>query len=491
MGFILAAIILALCLWPLFRGWLKRQGRHEGDGEGGFRDWVKNPEWREAVEDELTRKLLEQKRKREEPVVPLDLPEEEIKVLVEGLLHRDQDDFEGIERLERVGAKAVPALLQALVDSRFHRGRFTDSAEERTPFQIVVYTLQPYRPAEAVPLIAPFVRHQDEYNRKAAGEVLAEFGYGSCIEPVSIALSDEDDYVRDDVLEGICKGIKNGNCEPTFRTAIFERVVPLLARRDSTVGGAAPRTLLELDRERAIPVLLSEEFFTVANRELHYILRTLSQENIPIDRERLLGVMKELRPLAGDYPYDYSFAECLILLAQAKDREAEKWAREGLLSPSEKVREEAGHALGILHGIKDPHGYVNYRMGEVGYEGLTPPQQALHRVHMLTAEVRNGGLSQYFVNSSGDLSHETLRDLEVIGLTDTHRILHEAMQLFGSKGPSSNRNTRGRQLAALTKQQDATLGRLDSEFYKNKDHIDTTLWLYAIDNKNHFVPPTS
>lgn len=488
MRYILGGAALLLCLWLFFGDWLKRLWQQRSSGSGGFRDWVKNPDWREAMEDELAQELLEQKRKQEAPVVPLDLPEEEIKALVEGLLHRGQKDFEGIERLERVGAKVVPALLQALADPRFHRGRLTKSVEERTPLQIVVCLLEPFRPAEAVPLIAPFVRHQDEEIRQTVGEALAEFGYTSCIDPVRTALNDDNDYVRDAVLGAICKAIKNGHCDAPFRAAMFDPVVPLLSRRDSTVGGRAPHTLLALDRERAIPVLLSEQFFAVANGELHEILQALNQHNIPVDRERLLRLMEELRPRAVEYPYDYSFAECLVLLAQNKHPEADKWAREGLLSASKRVREEAGHALGVLHGIKDPHGYVNYRMGEVGYEGLTSPQQALFRVHMLAAEVRNGGFAQYFVNSSGDLAHETLRDVQTIGLSDSHRILNEAMQLFGSQGPSPNRKARGRQLAALSKEQDAVLKRLDSEFYKDQDHLDSTLWLYAIDHKPHFVP---
>jgi uncharacterized protein (DUF1778 family) len=320
---------------------------------------------------------------------------------------------------------------------------------------------------------------------------LAEFGYDSCIEPVSIALNDEDAYVRNEVLEGVSKAVKNGACEATFRSAVFDRVVPLLSRSDSTASGTAPFTLLTLDRERAIPVLLGEQFFNVDNPELNNILKALNQRKVPVPRESLLRLMGQLRPLATDYPHTYSLAECLVLLAQSKDPDAEKWAREGLLSPNDRVREEAGHALGILHGIKDPHGYVSYRVDEVGYEGLTPPQQALFRVHLLAAEVRNGGLAQYFVNSSGDLAHETLRDLQAIDLTDTHRILNEAMQLFGPEGPSANRKTRGRQLAALTRKQDTALERLDSEFYKDQGSIDSRLWLYAIDHKADFVPPAS
>ncbi|OAI45746.1 hypothetical protein AYO44_12460 [Planctomycetaceae bacterium SCGC AG-212-F19] len=486
MRYIWGTILLLVCLWLLFGDWLKRFWQNRGDGKGGFRDWVKNPEWREAVEDQLTRQLLEQQHKLEEPVVPLDLSEAEIQELVEHLLQREQSEFDGIERLEQVGAKAVPALLAALADPRFHQGRLTKNIEERTPFQIVANTLAPYRPPEAVPLLAPFVRHRDKKLRETAGEVLAYFGYAACIDPVSSSLNDEDAYVRNAVLGAINKGIEEGHANPKFLEAVFDRIVPLLNRPDATVDGLAPLTLLAIDRQRAIPVLFSEQFFTVDNREVHYILKALTQRNIPVPREQLIKLLEQLRPQATEYPHEYSFGEALVLLAQSKDSEAQKWIREALQSTSEKVREEAARALGLLHGLDDPVHFAYDRLRSVGYEDLTQPQQALFRVHLLAAEVRNGGFAQYFVNSSGDMTHETLKDLTSMRLQHTKKILQEAMELFGPEGPSPDRKTRGRQLAALSKKQDAILDRLNSAFYEDQDYIDSQLLLYAIEHKEHF-----
>ena len=62
-------------------------------------------------------------------------------------------------------------------------------------------------------------------------------------------------------------------------------------------------------------------------------------------------------------------------------------------------------------------------------EALEPPQRAVYLIGLLEAEIMNGGLGQYLTNTEGAHLEPTLRLLEEIGATGTHRLLLEAVRL--------------------------------------------------------------
>ncbi|MBI5761566.1 MAG: DUF4375 domain-containing protein [Planctomycetales bacterium] len=59
----------------------------------------------------------------------------------------------------------------------------------------------------------------------------------------------------------------------------------------------------------------------------------------------------------------------------------------------------------------------------------------LYAAHWCQSEVCNGGLHQFFTNSTGLLAPEALDAFEVIGLIEWAEILTEAMLFFGSPYP--------------------------------------------------------
>jgi hypothetical protein len=468
---IIAVILIAAWYWT---------NRHQ-DERGGFRDWVKNLAWQEWS----AKNAAEEQRQLEQLTVPDDMPESEIRALVERLLEVDTDRFT-MRRLQLLGERAVPALLTALKDPRFLRDKKTDSWVERLPLEKVMNLLNPFAPAEAVPALVPLLRHKDYNFRKTAAFALGNIGSDACIEPMTAALADEDDYVRSNAMTGIQSGLEAKRGTPRFLEAMFERIVPLLERSDSTVGGEAPVTLLQIDRAKAISVLLGERYFTAANRELHYILRALNAGKVPVPANRLERLIQELKPKSKDYPFDYSYGEALVTLARTGGPSAEKILREALQSENERVGEDAARALCITNGIPEPMDFVYGRLKEVGFDRLTQPQQTVYALSILDAEVCNGGFSQYFVNSSGNQASEALRGLELVGAKQTLKIVREAFQQFGPNGPPRDRQQRASQLAALTKTQDAALDRLNSEYYKSPDRLKIKLLLFAIENKEHF-----
>lgn len=70
-----------------------------------------------------------------------------------------------------------------------------------------------------------------------------------------------------------------------------------------------------------------------------------------------------------------------------------------------------------------------------GYGQLNQGRQMVVRFYWLNAEVSNGGLDQYFWNSSGDFAQDTVRDLQIIGQPAAAEILERASRkLFGDAG---------------------------------------------------------
>lgn len=70
-----------------------------------------------------------------------------------------------------------------------------------------------------------------------------------------------------------------------------------------------------------------------------------------------------------------------------------------------------------------------------GYDQLNQGRQMAVRFWWLIAELNNGGLDQYFWNSSGDFAPDTIDDLKRIGHDSAAEILMQASRkLFGDSG---------------------------------------------------------
>jgi hypothetical protein len=96
----------------------------------------------------------------------------------------------------------------------------------------------------------------------------------------------------------------------------------------------------------------------------------------------------------------------------------------------------------------------------------------LFAAHWCQSEVRNGGLHQFFSNSTGVLAPEALKGFRAIGVSEWADILAEAMQFFGNSYPREQSD----RLEALDGRQGRRreewdpFYRLDERFYE---------WLHA------------
>ncbi len=97
-------------------------------------------------------------------------------------------------------------------------------------------------------------------------------------------------------------------------------------------------------------------------------------------------------------------------------------------------------------------------------------QQVVNLVEELEAEVNNGGFDQFFFNSSGDNSAETIEALKLIGACAMADILTRAASKFPDQCPPPNRFDRQRLLREVSPDADG-FDELDREFYAYPDNL--------------------
>lgn len=115
------------------------------------------------------------------------------------------------------------------------------------------------------------------------------------------------------------------------------------------------------------------------------------------------------------------------------------------------------------------------------YQAVRQEVGHLFAAHWCQSEVCNGGLHQFFSNSTGVLAPEALAGFRAIGLTEWANILAEAMQFFGSAYPRERLD----RLVLLPKRQGQRrkewdpFCHLDHRFYEWLCSETGTEWPYA------------
>lgn len=468
--------ILAVAAVELIRWWWRRRSasRHMG-----FREAVRKPKaWLRMVGAMDGEKAA---------VEAEELTDSQLRQCVEDLLEERRWNRARL-RLLRHGGRVVPELMEALHDPRFRFDRGGDPLV-LTPCDVVLEVLQEFPSPELVPPLARLVWDRDAGLRKQVARTLARIGTREAIVSVRAALTDDDDFVRSYAMMGLLEGLKERRQHPEFLAAAFETIVPLLARFDNSVSGRAPECLLAIDRERAIPILLSAPYWSAGNHELHHIIDHLNKAGAAIPESKLLPLLAELRPKAQQYPANYCYGGLLVALARLRHPQAPKLIHEALEWKDSEVVERAAKALAALHGLPDVHGFVFDRLEEAQDDltALPAPVRNYLLVRFFTDEVNNGGYPQFYFNSSGDYAGQTVTALEEVGATSAARFLRQTNALFGKQGPSPSRETRQKQLARIADRLERLRERYEKEFYSREENTEKLLQLYAVKHREHFA----
>ena len=106
---------------------------------------------------------------------------------------------------------------------------------------------------------------------------------------------------------------------------------------------------------------------------------------------------------------------------------------------------------------------------------LTDTQKNFLFVENLEREINNGGFNQFFWNSSGNFTHETLKALKIINANIPANIVEKAISHWPKNIVPNNRSKRQNVLAEIEDQANVIWEECDKDFYKVTKTINLSL----------------
>ena len=251
----------------------------------------------------------------------------------------------------------------------------------------------------------------------------------------------------------------------------------------------APKLVVALDPARAAGDFGSSRWLSNENRNTHRILEACNSADLGLPADLLRALYEHALALAvGEkcFPHDYVAAAALEGLVLALGEQARPLVESALDSDQEKLQEASARGIARLAGIQDPFGFACDRQQAVGFEGLTPAQRVVYCAGVFDGEVCNGGIMQFFGNSSGDLASETLQALREISHAEAEAALATAIAQIG---PLAREVEREMRLAAVEDRYDElleTFDPLERAFYDTVGRFRQKLLLYAARHADDF-----
>lgn len=120
-------------------------------------------------------------------------------------------------------------------------------------------------------------------------------------------------------------------------------------------------------------------------------------------------------------------------------------------------------------------------------DALSAPERIFYITQTLEMEVNNGGFSQFFYNSGGDLSGELVAAFEEIGAKQTAALCQKALDAFGCKIPA-DREERCDLLDELDEDAlDEIWESCDDAFYESEEDLNALNYAYILKHKTSFT----
>jgi len=393
-----------------------------------------------------------------------------------------RDDWPLARALSELGEKTHPTILALLHDAslyeRLVKPTGTDLLPE-APFNRACNLLGDSPGAEAVEAVAPFLNDPSDQIRKDAALVIAKTGANTAIPFVRKAFQDSDEYVRSYALMGLDFALNRAGLSESASIELFPDVLSLL-RADLNADDAA-KISYRLNPSKAGEFFLSEEVFQAESPILHSTLKVLADAKVSAPREKIKSLIAALEQQELEYPKTYALGEALRLLGQHQLEEDREFLLSRTTHSEERVAEGAAAGLICSFGLE---GY-DERIWKPE-TALTEHQRLYKAVFACDAEINNGGLAQYFVNSTGDGWRDALAGFKAMGFKERLRVLEEALANFGSVGPSEDRETRQNQLGKLYKRDDTIFEALDSRYYKSSEVVEVFGSRFVLANPQSF-----
>ena len=389
--------------------------------------------------------------------------------------------------LRELDQRTHPTILELLGDEKLYARLIKATGKDllpEAPFNRACDILGDAPPNEAVAVLAPFLDDPSDEIRKDAALAIAKTGAAAMLPHVRKAFSDANEYVRSYALMGLEFSLNRDGLAEAVQRELFSDVKSLLAKGQN--ADKAADILFRFDSEQARDYFLSSEVFQPDSRIVHEVLETLANAKVPVKSELLLDLISALDTSDLKYPRTYALGEALRLLGQAQNPKDREFLSAKLTHSEDRVAKGAATGLLCSHGLEGFEMRIWESEQKSGYDSLPDHQRYYSAVFMCDAEINNGGLAQYFVNSSGDNWRDALAGLEAIGSKDRLGVVREAISLFGPDGPSEDRDKRQDQLSKLYKKNDSIFEALESRYYKSAELVKVLAIRFVLANPDSF-----
>jgi hypothetical protein len=117
---------------------------------------------------------------------------------------------------------------------------------------------------------------------------------------------------------------------------------------------------------------------------------------------------------------------------------------------------------------------------------LSHEQRVVYCAFLFDAEVCNGGLMQFFGNSSGDHAVDALEALSELGHKEAHAALRDAIKLVGPLARETNRELRLTGFEGRWEELQPAFDPLEQAYYATQAQLRQAWLLYAIRHAEHF-----
>jgi hypothetical protein len=186
------------------------------------------------------------------------------------------------------------------------------------------------------------------------------------------------------------------------------------------------------------------------------------------------------------YPWTYALGEALRLLGQQQRDEDRDFLRSRTAHSEERVAQGAASGLLCSFGLDGFEQRIWDAEERSGYEALSERQRFYNAVFMCDAEINNGGLAQYFVNSSGDHWRDAVAGFKAMGSKERFGILQEAIAIFGSDGVPKDQSVRQQQLSKLYRRDDTIFDELNSRYNESTEVVEVLTARFVLANPEDF-----
>ena len=130
------------------------------------------------------------------------------------------------------------------------------------------------------------------------------------------------------------------------------------------------------------------------------------------------------------------------------------------------------------------------RIEQVGFSTLTEPEKVIFCAWQFVCEVNNGGVRQYFANSSGEFAAETVSALEEVGMPRAAGILRRAVATFADHKVPRDHDVRFRSLKAMPVAiRDEMIHALTCDFFASPEDPYQLQWDYITRHSQDLPAP--